>query len=248
MDLENNQIDPSWWEDVLASATLAAYEAPEMMSLHLQQAAQTDGVGSFQQDVLEVLAKVASAMLNPDDWLAPFTPTMQFDGKRSIIPADLDKEELRLLTRIAPLLSRDDLLARVADVAWWYGDRANVGMLDAAIDGYRAAPLTDDVWFSIGKDAWRRAFELVNRRGKDGATRLQEMAQQMKTHVLGSRVADRFRVVTCAEMLRLNGRLGADERAEVVQTLFDLAEQAKPILGCRGILSGRPLLGSVASM
>lgn len=229
MDLENECIDPSWWEDVLASAAVEEYGLPELMSSNLQQAAQADGVGGCQQRVLEVLAKVTSAMLNPDDWLAPFTPAMQFDQKRSVVPADLEKEELRLLARIAPLVKRDDLRARVADVAWWYGDRANVGMLDAAIDGYRAAPLTDDVWFSVGKDAWRRAFELVNRRGKDGATRSQEMAQQLKAHVLGNTVADQFRVVTCAEVLRLNGRLGADERAGVAQALFGLAAQAKPV-------------------
>jgi hypothetical protein len=45
VDLENEDIDPSWWEDVLSAAILDAYEAPELMSSHLQRAALADGVG-----------------------------------------------------------------------------------------------------------------------------------------------------------------------------------------------------------
>ena len=62
-------------------------------------------------------------------------------------------------------MKRDDLRARVADVAWFYGDRSDVAMLDRAIDAYRAAPLAGDVWFGVGKGAWVRAFELAVTQG-----------------------------------------------------------------------------------
>jgi hypothetical protein len=42
VDLENEDIGPSWWEDVLSAANPDAYE---LMSSHLQRAALADGVG-----------------------------------------------------------------------------------------------------------------------------------------------------------------------------------------------------------
>ena len=72
-------------------------------------------------------------------------------SKRTVVPADLGADQVALLARVAPLVERDDLRARVADVAWVYGDRSDVAMLDRAIDAYRAAPLTGDVWFSVGR-------------------------------------------------------------------------------------------------
>ncbi|WP_443670019.1 DUF7380 domain-containing protein [Gordonia sputi] len=128
---------------------------------------------------------VSSAMLNAEDWLEPFTPAMQFGGQRTVVPADMDSEQLALLARIAPLVERDDLRARVADVAWCYGDRSDIAMLDRGIDAYRAAPLTGDVWFSVGRDAWVRAFELAARRGADGQARVQEVSGALTAQILG---------------------------------------------------------------
>lgn len=149
MDTVSEAIDPSWWEDVLAAALDDPYEPPELLSTHLEQAAADPSVTGLHELVLQVLAMVSSAMLNPEDWLEPFTPAMQFGGKRTVVPADLDADQVALLARIAPLVERDDLRARVADVAWVCGDRSDIAMLDRAIDAYRAAPLTGDVWFSV---------------------------------------------------------------------------------------------------
>ncbi len=181
MDPVSDAIDPSWWEDVLAAASLDdPYEPPELLSTHLERAAADPAVTGLHELVLQVLAMVSSAMLNAEDWLEPFTPAMQFGGKRTVVPADLDADQVALLARIAPLVERDDLRARVADVAWVYGDRSDIAMLDRAIDAYRAAPLTGDVWFSVGKDAWVRAFALAARRGPDGQARVQDMSDALK--------------------------------------------------------------------
>jgi len=179
--------------------------------------------------VLQVLAMVSSAMLNPEDWLEPFTPAMQFGGKRTVVPADLDADQVALLARIAPLVERDDLRARVADVVWFYGDRSDIAMLDRAIDAYRAAPLTGDVWFSVGKDAWVRAFALAARRGPDGHARTQDMSDALKAQVLAGQVTDNFRTVGFAETLRQHGRVDASGRAEVSEALFALATKASSV-------------------
>lgn len=172
---------------------------------------------------------VSSAMLNAEDWLEPFTPAIQWGGKRTVVPADLGADQVALLTRIAPLVERDDLRARVADAAWVYGDRADVEMLDRAIDAYRAAPLTSPVWFAAGRDAWVRAFALAARRGTDGHARLQEMSEALKAEVLAGKPADNFTTVGFAETLRQHGRVAASERAEVCGALFGLAAEAASV-------------------
>lgn len=227
MDPARDPIDPSWWEDVLAAASLDdPYEPPELLSTHLARAADDPSVTGLHELVLQVLAMVSSAMLNADDWLEPFTPAMQFDGKRTVVPADMDAEQVALLARIAPLIERDDLRARVADVAWVYGDRSDIAMLDRAIDAYRAAPLSGNAWFRVGKDAWVRAFALAARRGADGRVKAQEMSDALKALVLAGQVSDKFRTVGISETLRQHGRVDAAGRTEVHEGLFALAAKA----------------------
>jgi hypothetical protein len=104
MDPVSDAIDPSWWDDVLAPAALDdPYEPPELLSTHLERAAADPAVTGFEELVLQVLAMVSSAMLNAEDWLEPFTPAMQFRGKRTVVPADLGADQVALLARIAPL-------------------------------------------------------------------------------------------------------------------------------------------------
>lgn len=229
-DLVRDAIDPSWWEDVLAVGSHDdPYEPPEMLSMYLQQAAADPSVTGLHELVLEVLAMVSSAMLNAENWLEPFTPVMQFGGKRTVVPADLDADQVALLARIAPLVKRDDLRARVADVAWVYGSRSDIAMLDRAIDAYRAAPLTDDVWFRVGKEAWVRAFALAARRGADGQARMQDMSDALKAQVLSGQVTDNFRTVGFAETLRQHGHVDSSGRAEVAEALFALAANASSV-------------------
>ncbi|WP_156388266.1 MULTISPECIES: DUF4209 domain-containing protein [unclassified Rhodococcus (in: high G+C Gram-positive bacteria)] len=230
MDTMSDAIDPSWWENALAAASVNdRYEPPELLSTHLERAAADPSVTGLHELALQVLAMASSAMLNPEDWLEPFTPAMQFHGKRTVVPADLDADQMTLLARIAPLVEREDLRARVADVAWVYGDRSDVAMLDRAIDAYRATPLTGDVWFSVGKDAWVRALALAARRGADGQARTQDMSDALKAQVLAGQVTDNFRTVEFAETLRKHGRVDASGRAEVSEALFALAARASSI-------------------
>jgi len=230
MDTASEAIDPSWWEDVLAAASLDdRYAPPELLSTHLERAAADPAVTGLHELVLHMLAMASSAMLNAGDWLEPFTPAMQFGGKRTVLPSDFDADQVALLACIAPLIERDDLRARVADVAWVYGDRSDIAMLDRAIDAYRAAPLTDDVWFSVGKDAWVRAFTLAARRGAAGRARLQEMSDTLKAQVLACQLTDNFKTVGFAETLRQHGRVDTAGRSEVREVLFALAARASSV-------------------
>lgn len=226
MDPVKDEIDPSWWEDVLAPVPLDDPHAPiYSLSRHLSEAAEADSVAGFQRLVLETLAVVTSAMPSFENWHEPFAPAIQFGGKRSPIPADLGPDQLALLSRIAPLIERPDLRARVSDVAWFYGDRSDVAMLDRAIDAYRAASLNGDAWVIGGRESWVRALDLAARRGPDGHSQMQEMSDALRTQILASKVEDAFRPVALAEVLREHGRVGGNERAEVCAALISLAAQ-----------------------
>lgn len=53
MDPMHDEIDPLWWEDVLAAAPLhGPYELPELLSPHLDRAAADPAVVGLQKLVL----------------------------------------------------------------------------------------------------------------------------------------------------------------------------------------------------
>ena len=84
-------------------------------------------------------------------------------------------------------------------------------MLDRAIDAHRAAPLTGDVWFSVGKDAWVQASRApAARTARPGCSM---SSDALKLQVLAGQVTDNFRTVGFAETLRQHGRIDAAGRA-----------------------------------
>jgi len=232
MTPEQDDIDPQWWTVAFDARGIEAFESPELLSLEFSRLLKEPDLGDTHRQVLEALATATSAMLKPGDWLQPFTPAMEFGDRRSPLPSDLGAEQIALLARIAPSIEQPSLRARVADVAWTYGDRSNTVMLDLAIDAYRSVPLADDVWFDGGKESWQRAFELVRRRGSDGGGPLEEMIQTLKTAVLDASIAERFRVPDRAALLRENLRSDRATSKSVADHLVRLAsdEEASPRL------------------
>jgi hypothetical protein len=221
-----SDIDPSWWSGAFGQ-DVAPYEAAELLSMRLRVVADADDLGGLQRQVLDTLAVASSAMLRPGNWLEPFSPMAQFGDRRSPLPSDLTPEQIALLARIAPLVDRADLRARAADVAWFYGERSNVGLLDLAIDGYAAAPLDGDGWFRVGKLAWRRALELANRRGQGGRTQVERMSRTLADQLLAFGAGDRFRVPDLAALLRESGRVSETDRVAITEHLLRLAEEAR---------------------
>lgn len=106
MDPVNDPIDPAWWAPAFDDTTLEEYEAPELLSSHLERLAGQPNLDEFQQTVLRVLAMVTSAMLNPQDWGSPYSPAVEFGGgKRTLVPSDLTAEQVAVLAGLPRLAS-----------------------------------------------------------------------------------------------------------------------------------------------
>lgn len=225
--MSDDEVRAEWWAPAFDSDDAVASTGE--LSYRLEALAREPGLGELERRVLQALAGATSAMLSPGNWLEPFAPMWQFGSERSILPSDLDGAQVALLAELVPLIEQPALLARVADIAWFYGDRSNVALVDVAIDAYRATPLNPDAWFGDGREAWLRAFDLVARRGTAGHARRAEMANALVAYMLGAALDDRFMVADCAGVLRDHGRPDAAVTESVRAHLVGLAaEPAAP--------------------
>lgn len=209
-------------EDVLGGSP--GWQNPEAVSLSLGNRAQDAPDGSLQQQVLQVLSQASSAMLEPDDWAEPFRPLVVWqDGSRSALPSDFDPVQLSLLEALAPMLDHVPMRARVADIAWTYGNRGDSELLRLAIDSYLASPLERNAWHRISKDAWIRGVELTQRRGKGEAARLADAIDKMVDRILRGTIADGFMLVDLGDIVRRVGRVDAGHASQVAAHLIGLA-------------------------
>ncbi|MFG3640779.1 DUF4209 domain-containing protein [Micromonospora sp. NPDC047762] len=201
-------IDPAWWAPALVDGNglSRGTESPEVLSLdlaRLRAEAHADaGEDSLRTRVLDVLAKAASPMLVPDNWTEPYAPAMQIGNRRSEIPDDLSEPELKLLARLVPLIEEPVLKARVADIAWAYGDRRNMDLLSAAVNAYRSVPLKRDAWLRAGRDGWRRAIELSLRRGNAGRQTVKEMTTELAEFLFTKDGSAGFMLTQISDLLR----------------------------------------------
>lgn len=247
-----SEIDPAWWLDLLpptptepttgdavkhdvdldgededALGGSPGWQNPEVVSFELARRAQGAPDGSRQQQVLRVLFQASSAMLDPDDWAEPFRPFAEWaDGGRSSLPSDLDPDQFALLAALAPILEHVPMRARIADVAWTYGNRSDSELLRLAIDGYLASPLERNDWHRLSKDAWLRGIELTQRRGKGEAVRLAAAVKQMIDRILRGTTADGFMLVDLGDIVRRVGRVDAARARQIADHLTALAAKS----------------------
>jgi hypothetical protein len=219
-------IDPSWWRTVVNEDTDSRMPS---LSRSLVEPARNATAG-LQAQVLEVLAIATSAMLQPSKWNEPFHPMAVFDGRRTSLPSDLDDDQRALLRRVAHTMDDGDnasLRARVCDVGWFYGGRADVALLDKAIAAYAAVPLTRDIWHADGRDEWHRGLELAIRRGADGQPQLKAMASALLSGLRSTEGSDGFFGVQLIQMVRENRLASPDERADLAALSVLRAAEAR---------------------
>jgi len=219
---DHEEIDPSWWAGVFDDETHSIGD----VSVRLRDMLGDSALTPLQRRVLETLADVTSARLREREWLEPFAPTWSFGQQRSVLPSDMSPDQITLLADLVEHIRDPALRARVADVAWFYGDRSEVALADAAIDAYRAAELQPDSWMTQGREAWQRAFDLLARRGRDGAATRAAMCTRLSDRVLAATLDDAFAIADFARMLRANGKVESGVAEAIHAHLVELANLA----------------------
>lgn len=228
-------IDPAWWATALEDGNGDTVRSVDHLQLSIDlsrlkaQAESEFGREDTRTRVLEVLAKAPSPLLVPENWNEPYAPAFQIGDGRSVVPSDLEDADLQLLARLVPLIDQPALRARVADIAWTYGNRGEHGLLAAAIDSYRAHPLDRSTWHHLGRDSWRRALELSLRCGKPGRSAVEAIAADL---VEALRVGDAgagFMLTEVAALLALIRPAARMHAREVADRFMVVAAEAAGI-------------------
>ncbi|GAA0597899.1 DUF4209 domain-containing protein [Kribbella sandramycini] len=222
---DGDEIDPAWWSQVLDG--IDPFEKPELLSLEFEGRLKQDGLGDRERQVVEALAVVTSAMLAPESWQEPFRPAIVWDGHRSPLPADLTPEQVALLRRIAPTIEHASLRARVADVAWFYGDRGASDLLDIAVDTYRSFPLDRQHWARSSEEAWQRALQLAKRLGRRRTEVMAALGDSMRDVILRADADDGFLTTQISQLLGKAVRVPGDTARQLAEHLVGLAAEVK---------------------
>jgi hypothetical protein len=222
-----DQIDPQWWESLLDEKT-SEFELPEDMAPRFEARLKQDDLGELERQVLESLAVASSAMLEADSSLEPFRAMIEWHGQRSPLPSDLDADQLALLGQVAPMIKSHSLRARVADVAWSYGDIRAADLLNLAIEAYRTSPLHRDHWARITEQSWRRALQLAKRLGRRRGEVIQPMCDAMRDLILNAEMDDRFFVIGVSKLLDANMKFPVEVGGNLAAHLVQLAADALP--------------------
>jgi len=87
--------------------------------------------------VFRLIAEICGMCFKPEDRSKPYGPMIIMDdGRRAIIPSDLDGEQSDILATIAPNVKNPGLRARLSDVAWLSSNRKRSDMARMAINTY----------------------------------------------------------------------------------------------------------------
>jgi len=163
-------------------------------------------------------------MLDPDSWQEPFSPAMVFSGRRSVIPGDMDSDELALLAEALPFVQPVVLRARVADALWTHQRPRDPTVSVVAVEAYLSAPLTWESWVRSGRDGFRRVIELTRRQGKPGIIVLQRIAHDLYTFLIAGN-GDGFMSASVSEVLRKTGQVTSEQASDLGRRLVALASE-----------------------
>ncbi|MFT3872656.1 MAG: DUF4209 domain-containing protein [Nocardioides sp.] len=208
------------------SADARNFEPAELLHEILRNLAEASGdefgIESLRARTLTAMARVTSAMLNPDSRDDPFAPAMRWSGRRTVVPSDLDDDELKLLADALPFVEQAVLKARLADVVWTYRVPRDPATAVAATDGYLAIPLTWDTWVRTGHDSYRRVVQLARSQGKPGGAVLDTLTARLVAFISTGDEQGHFRAQV-SQVLRTTGKVTKAQSLDLGKRLSELA-------------------------
>ncbi|MEP0814858.1 MAG: hypothetical protein HRF49_09380 [bacterium] len=161
-----SDIQLSDFRDILWDSVFAADDEPTCDSIWrpLKKAAdnaEMEGKLHLANAYL-LLSRLATMMLNAGLQDAPFTPmAILEDGRRGMIPEDLDENQLAILNELSTSIPNSDMRARVADVLWIR--KRDIASAKLAIESYieSASIIEHSSWPAKFTDRLERALRLA---------------------------------------------------------------------------------------
>jgi hypothetical protein len=205
------------WQAALSGEEHAGYPA---MWQSFSNAARLaiEGGRNAHGKVLWLLADACSMMLSPASINAPFKPLMEMEGRRSVIPEDLNEADVLFFSQIVELADNPWLKARLADLVWLLQRKMGAQFALDAIDAYLAIPIR----VSGGLECWKRAISLTLMLGSGAGERIKETEDVIVTTFESATKEDGFRIIRMADLLSVN-RLARKKSPDIASKLEGLA-------------------------
>ena len=158
----------------IASASRDGY-ASIWQALSTAAAAALEEGRTAEAKALWLVADASSMMLKPKSANEPFAPMTVFGDRRSAISADFSADDIAMFAACAADIEDHLVRARLSDVVWLCGSPRDANFARAAIDAYRAVPLTAESWVQDARDCWERAIALCLQLRAGAGQRLEEI-------------------------------------------------------------------------
>lgn len=180
-----------------------------------------------ESNVFRFLATLTSFFPNYSDVANPYQPMSQFEGKRSLVPSDLQVEDYPGVRALADKSSDPALKARLLDILWM-GQNNHTDCKDAVSSYLEAAKVldTEENW-NHSTDLYYRALQLAKRLGWKQSPYLTAEAQLLEAIERDSETETGFRTCYLLEYA-LEFHCGEHQRlAKIAGGIGDRASEAK---------------------
>lgn len=153
------------------NAALHGEKSIDCHDLNRRFAGLVDERPEVQAPAFRLLQGITNYHTEPDNAAEPFKPMIVMDGRRSLVPSDLQPNQIDVIAEFAPTIENVGLKARLADVAWTMQRRrqetADLAIhsycdgIEALLEGGAAMALENDsAWCVRAKDMAVRATRI----------------------------------------------------------------------------------------
>lgn len=130
----------------------------------------------------QLLSNIFDFYLRPSDDTEPFGPIMEMEGKRTMIPSDLSKEQLDEMKSLLKSSKDPEIKARLGDILWL--QNRDVDAAKNAVQSYLLSGqnLEQPSW-PRAMERYERAIRLARQLGKGGSNLFEQATQHLLDRV-----------------------------------------------------------------
>ena len=215
------------WQTAIRECEEKSYSAISQSFFKESSKADSEGRGRHSK-TLWVLGHFCGMRLAPSDYNDPFKVNSAFEVARSVITNHLRETGTATFEDIFSSCENLLIKARIADFLWLVPIPRDPKFALAAIDAYRAIPLTTDSWVHDASKCWRRALSLARTLGRGASDRWTEMEFSLFDLLTNATSENLFFGSELADILKTYD-LARSQVADVAEKLDQLAGEFEEV-------------------